>query len=231
MPRDAFRNISIIGCDGAGKTALAEAFVRVGAPERGGKLDFEPEENKRNFSVTTHVTFVNWKGTTINVLDTPGFSNFLAESANMMGMTEASLLVFSATGGMKHMTERFWFMAEDLKQPLAFFINQMDIEDANFDKAVKEIEDEIKNKLLICQIPIGSDNQHRGIIDLLSNKAYFSEGAFGKLVEKEIPANLADDAATYRMGLIESIAECDDDMLAKYLEGTEPTQEELEKTF
>jgi elongation factor G len=237
MPKDNIRNLAIIGYDGAGKTAFTEALARLGAPDRASKdgstsrLDFEPEEGKRNFSITTHLTHFPWKGLTFNVLDTPGFSNFLAETANMLSMVEALVMVCSAKGAAKHLIERFWFLAEDAKLPLAFFVNQMDMEDANLAKAVKGIEDEIKTKVVVCQLPIGTDSLHRGVVDLFTGKAWTAEGSFGKMNEKEIPADMKDEAAQYRTQLVESIAECDDELLNKYLEGTEPTPEELSAAF
>jgi elongation factor G len=238
MPgKDPIRNISVIGYDGAGKTAFTEALSRLGAPDRASKdgstsrLDHEPEEGKRNFSVTTHVTHLQWKGNTINVLDTPGFSNFLTETANMVSMTEAAVMVCSATGAAKHLTERFWFIAEDAKLPVAFYVNRMDTEGANLEKAVKEIEAEIQARVVVCQLPIGTDTLHRGVVDLFTGKAWITEGAFGKMGEKEIPADTKDEAAVYRTKFIESVAECDDDLLNKYLEGTEPTPAELEAAF
>ena len=213
MAKDPIRKVAIIGYDGAGKTAFTEALARLGAPDRASKdgstsrLDFEPEENKRNFSVTTHVTHFPWKGVSVNVLDTPGFSNFLSETANMLGMVEAAVFVCSATGAAKHLTERFWFLAEDAKLPVCFFMNRMDTEGANLEKAVKEIESEIQAKVIVCQLPIGTDSLHRGAVDLFTGKAYINEGAFGKFAEKDVPADMKDEVAQYRTQLVESIAE------------------------
>jgi elongation factor G len=237
MPNDNIRNLAVIGYDGAGKTAFTEGLARLAAPDRASKdgstsrLDFEPEENKRNFTVSTHVTFLPWKGLTINVLDTPGFSNFLAETSNMLGMVEAAVMVCSAKRAPRHLIERCWFLAEDAKMPLAFYVNQMDLQDADLFKAIKGIEDETKAKMVVCQLPIGTDTLHRGVVDLFTGKAWIVEGAFGKLGEKDVPADMKDEVAKYRTALVESIAECDDDLLNKYLEGVEPTAEELASAF
>ena len=237
MSKDGIRNLAVIGYDGAGKTAFSEAMVRIGAPDRAGKevttsrLDAEPEEGKRNFTISTHVTFFTWNGCKINTLDTPGFSNFLAETANMIGMTEAAVMVCASHAAPRHLIERSWYMAEDKKLPVAFFINQMDLEDANFQASIKNIESEIRSRVLICQLPIGTDRLHRGVVDLFTGKAWIADGSFGKMAEKEIPADMKDEVVKARTQLVESIAECDDDLLAKYLEGNEPSAEDLAAAF
>ncbi len=237
MKTDSIRNVSVIGYDGAGKTCLIEAMVKYGSPERASKeivptrLDLENEELKRNITLSTKTTFTQWKDTHINLLDTPGFFNILGETYNTIAMTEASVLVIKATSPIKHYIERFGFLTEDRAKPMAIFINQCDLERADIDEAAASLSNEIKGKIVFISYPIGLDTAHLGVVDVLRMKAYYYQGAYGKFQEKEIPPELKDKAEELHTQLVEILAETDDALVNKYLEGTPLTEEELIQAF
>ncbi len=237
MKTEGIRNVSLIGYDGSGKTCLAEAMVKYGSPDRALKeiaptrLDLDNEELKRNLTLSTKTTFTSWKDIHINILDTPGFFNILAETSNSIAMTEASVLTIRCAKPIKHYIERFGFMTEDRAKPMAVFINQCDIERANLDEAFDSLSQEIKGKLVFISYPIGLDTAHQGVIDVLRMKAYYYQGAYGKFQEKEIPSELKDKAEELHTKLVEILAETDDELVNKYLEGTALTEEELINAF
>ncbi|MGC8926603.1 MAG: elongation factor G [Myxococcota bacterium] len=237
MKTDGIRNISLMGYDGAGKTCLAEALVKYGAPDRALKeiaptrLDLDNEELKRNITLSTKTTFTQWKDVHINILDTPGSFNFLGETSNSIAMTEASVLVIKAAKPIRHYIERFGFIAEDRAKPLAVFINQCDMERANLDEAFSSLTQEVKGKHIFISYPIGLDTAHQGVVDVLRKKAYYYQGAYGKFQEKEIPPELKDKIEELHTQLVEVLAETDDELVNKYLEGATLTEDELTTAF
>ncbi len=237
MKTEGIRNISLIGYDGAGKTCLAEAMVKYGSPERALKeiaptrLDLDNEELKRNITLATKTTFTQWKDIHINILDTPGFFNILSETSNSIAMTESAILIIKAAKPIKHYIERFGFITEDRAKPMAIFINQCDMERANLDEAFQSLSQEIKGKLVFISYPIGLDTSHQGVIDVLQKKAYYYQGAYGKFQEKEIPVELKEKTEELHTQLVEVLAETDDKLVNKYLEGTALTEEELITAF
>ena len=237
MKTESIRNVSLMGYDGAGKTCLAEAMVKYGSPDRALKeiaptrLDLDNEELKRNITLSTKTTFTAWKDHHINILDTPGFFNILAETFNSIAMTEASILVIKAAKPIRHYIERFGFIAEDRAKPLAVFINQCEMERANLEEAYASLTQEVKGKLVYITYPIGVDTNHQGVIDVLKKKAYYYQGAYGKFQEKDIPAEFKDKTEELHTQLIEVLAETDDALLNKYLEGTPLSDEEIVSAF
>lgn len=246
MKTEDIRNISIIGYDGAGKTCLAEALVKYGSPDRALKeiaptrLDLDNEELKRNITLSTKTTFTQWKDVHINILDTPGFFNILAETSNSIAMTEASILTVKCSKPIRHYIEKFSFITEDRAKPTAIFINQCDIERANLDEIMESLTQEVKKdtrsqdnkkRLVFISYPIGLDTAHQGVIDVLRMKAYFYQGAYGKFQEKDIPSELKSKAEELHTQLVEMLAETDDELINKYLEGTTISEEELIEAF
>lgn len=230
---DSIRNVAILAHDGAGKTALTEALDRLCNPERASKdgstsrLDSEPEEKKRNITLTNHLAFSTVDGVTFNWIDTPGFSDFLVEADRAARVCEGALLIVSAISGVKNQTELHWGVLESLERPVVAVVNKMDKERADFLRSVDDMEKALGCKPVALHLPIGVEAGFKGVVDLVSMKAHVYEGAFGKYVEKEIPAEQRAEADTLREHLVEAIAESDDQLLEKYLEAGTLTQAEV----
>jgi elongation factor G len=231
------RNVAVIAHDGAGKTALTEALLRHDAPARASKdgstshLDVDPEEVRRNFTVATHITFAEHEGTLLNLLDAPGFSDFLTDADRSMAVCEGGLLLVSAVSGVKHQTEAHWEMAADRALPLLACVNKLDKDRASFLRALDDIEKTLKAKPIALQLPIGLGESFSGVIDLITMRAHAytrkSDGRFGGFVLEDVPEQLQAEAKRLRTRLVEAVAETDDAMLEAYLDGREPGEEAL----
>jgi elongation factor G len=233
----SIRNIAVVGHGGTGKTSLCESFLFVsGKSERLGRvddasscMDFEPEEQKRRVSISLAANFVEWEKHKINFIDTPGDSNFAYDIKCSMSVVENAVIVVDAVGGVEFQTQKVWELAEEFKLPRLIFINRLDRERANFDTALASIKNKFKKKATPVCVPIGSEDKLNGIVDLISMKAYLfsdNKGA-GKVVD--IPAEMKDDAKIMRDSMVEDIAEADDELMNKYLEAGELSDEELKK--
>src|SRR5690242_5967663 len=230
------RNIAVIAHDGAGKTALTEALLRHDAPARASKdgstshLDVDPEEAKRNFTVATHVTFAEHDGTLLNLLDAPGFSDFLTDADRSMAVCEGGLLLVSAVSGVKHQTEAHWEMAAERSLPLLACVNKLDKDRASFLRALDDIEKTLKAKPIALQLPIGLGDSFSGVIDLITMRAHVyakGDGKFGGFKDEDIAEQLVAEANRLRTRLVEAVAETDDAMLEAYLDRREPPLEAL----
>lgn len=229
------RNVALISHGGAGKTSLAEALLyTAGAINRLGKVDagttktdFDAEEIKRKITINTSLAPVEWKGVKINLLDTPGFFDFIGEVAGALRVADAAIVVVSATSGVEVGTEKVWSYADENNLPRLVFVNRMDRENANFSKVLAQLQEFFGLSVVPMQLPLGAEASFKGIIDLVKMKAFtFSEDE-KKLTEGEIPADLLEAAEENREKLIEAVAESDDDLLLKYLEGEPLTDEEI----
>src|SRR4051812_41611153 len=231
------RNVAIIAHDGAGKTALTEALLRHEAPARASKdgstshLDVDPEETKRNFTVATHITFAEHDGTLLNLLDAPGFSDFLTDADRSMAVCEGGLLMVSAVSGVKHQTEAHWEMAVERVLPLLACVNKLDKDRASFLRALDDMEKTLQAKPIALQLPIGLGDSFSGVIDLVTMRAHAytqkTDGKFGGYVEEDIPEQLMPEAKRLRTRLVEAVADTDDAMLEAYLDGREPSEAAL----
>ena len=235
---DQLRNVAIISHGGAGKTTLAEAMLFLGgAVDRFGKvddgtstMDYDPDEVKRKISINASVAPVEWNGHKINLIDTPGYSDFVGEVVGALRIADAAMVLVDAVSGVEVGTELTWRHADESKLPRVIVVNRMDRENANFEKALGSIRDIFGNHAVAAQLPIGEGDKFRGVADIIHMKAFVWNDASGKNVtESPIPDELADTALELREKLVEYAAESDEELLNKYLEGEELTQEEFER--
>ncbi len=228
------RNIALVGHGGAGKTSVAEAILftggattRLGRVDDGSSvMDFEPEEMKRNVSISSSFHHLKWKKHRVNLIDTPGDANFFSDTRSCLQGADGAIVVVGATDGVKVQTEQAWDVADELEMPRMIFINMMDRERADFFGTVKDVAKTFKPRPVALQVPIGAEDNFKGIVELISQKAYVY-GENGKSSAGEIPAELQEQVASQRETLIENIAEADDTLLEKYLDGQTLTEEEL----
>lgn len=234
---EKLKNVGIVAHGGAGKTSLAEAFLfNAGAVNRLGRVDdgtsttdFEPEEIKRKVTITTALAPCEWHEHKINFLDTPGYADFVAEVKGALRAVDTALVVLCAASGVEVETEKVWKYALAADVPRIVFVNKMDRENADFMNVVSQMKNSFEGASIVpVQLPIGAEESFKGIIDLVNMKALIPSNAQGtQYKESDIPADLMDKANEARQALIESAAESDDDLLAKYLDGEELTGDEV----
>ena len=228
---DRLRNVVLIGHSSSGKTSLAEAVLfNTGAIPRRGLVDdgntasdFDPEEIRREISINTSVLMCEYNGFKINVLDTPGFLDFAGEVKGATVAVDAAVVTVDAVSGVEVGTELVWSFADEVSLPRAIFVNKMDRENANFEQTVNQIGEAFEVSTVIMQLPIGSQDSFRGVVDLVEMKAFVGEDAS----EESIPADMQDAVEEYRMQLVEAAAEGDDELIMKYLDGEELTAGEI----
>ncbi len=231
------RNVGLFSHGGAGKTSLLEAMLfaakatnRMGRVDEGTTVsDYDPDEVKRHISVQLAVAPIEWQDNKINAIDVPGYAEFIGEVKAAMRVTDSALLLIDASAGVEVGTEQVWKFAEERGCPRLIFVNKMDRENADFNMAFHSAQSVLGKKCAPLQMPIGSQQSFRGLIDLLQMKAYMYQpgDTSGKYTEADVPADMREDAARGREWLIERIAETDDDLTLKYLEGEELTMDEL----
>ena len=228
------KNVVLVGQGGVGKTMLAEAMLHLtGKTSRLGghagtkpTLDYDTEESERGISISTSIAPISWKGTRLNVLDAPCYPDFVGDAYTAMSAAENALFVVDAASGPGTVTTRLWYAAEDQSLARALFINRLDRPDADYDTAFSELQDRFGNNLGPVTIPMGSGEAFSGVIDVVHMKARSLKN--GKEVVSDIPDEYADAAEDARSQLTELVVEADDELMMKYLEGEEITQEELE---
>ena len=231
---DSLRNIAFASHGGAGKTSLAETMLfnagiinRIGRVEDGNTaMDFEPEELKRNISLSSGFHQFNWKKHIVSLIDTPGDQNFFSDTKSCMQAADSTVIVVDAVDGVKVQTEQAWDFAETFKLPCIIFINKLDRERADFMRAFKDAAECFEPKPMIIQIPIGSEENFNGIIDLVSMKAYTYDTK-GKATKVDIPSDMQDMVSEEREALVENVVESDDELLERYLEGEPMSDDEI----
>ena len=231
---DKIRNIGVFAHGGAGKTSLTESMLfAAGAVTRLGKVDegttttdFQPEEIKRKITINATLAPCEWKNHKINIIDTPGYSDFIGEVKATIRAVDAALIVLCAVSGVEVQTEVGWELASNAGIPKVAIINKMDRENANFYRVLDNMKSTFSENVVPIFLPIGAEASFSGIVDLVRMKA-LSFDATGKVTESDIPADLQDSTGTYREAMVEAAAEADDSLLEKYLEGEELTQDEV----
>lgn len=233
---DRLRNVGIIAHGGAGKTSLTESLLfNTGATTRIGRIadgttitDFEPEEIKRKVTISAALAPCEWQESKINFIDTPGYADFVGEVKGVLRAVDSALVVLCAAAGIEVETEKVWKYSTELDLPKIVFINKMDRENADFYRVVQDMREKFGARILPIQIPIGAEDNFTGIIDLLKMKAIKPANKLGnQYMEEEIPADLMETAVDLRQKLMETVAETDDELLNKYLDGTELSNEEM----
>ncbi|NWF97375.1 MAG: elongation factor G [Nitrospirae bacterium] len=232
---DKIRNVAVIAHGGAGKTSLIEAMLfDAGSIDRLGSVldgttttDYEPEEIERKITITSSLAFCNWNNCRINLVDTPGFINFLEDTRGCLRAVDGAIVIVSAISGVKAETQKIWKYASEFELPRIVFVNKMDKDMANFQRAIGDVEKAFGVDALALQIPIGAGDSFSGIIDLIKMKAYKFTST--KPEETEIPQEFQAEVEDYRKKLVEKIAEADDTLLERYLEGGSLTDEEIIK--
>jgi len=222
------RNIALVAHSGAGKTSMAEAMLYMaGVTKRHGKveegntvMDFEPEELKRTASISSGFAQFGWEKHTISLIDTPGDQNFFTDTKLCMQAADGAVIAIDAVDGIKVQTEQALEFAKDYDMPCMVFVNKLDKERADFAKNVQEATELFDIKPIIAQLPIGKEAGFNGIVDLIAMKAYTYDNS-GKASVVDIPADMQDQVETEKEALIENIAEADDALLERYLEGEE----------
>ncbi|WP_029233458.1 elongation factor G [Butyrivibrio sp. VCB2006] len=247
-PLERTRNIGIMAHIDAGKTTLTERILyytgvnyKIGETYEGtATMDYMAQEQERGITITSAATTCHWtlqqNGKTkpgalehrINIIDTPGHVDFTVEVERSLRVLDGAVGVFSAKEGVEPQSENVWRQADGFNVPRMAFINKMDIIGANYFGAVEQIRNRLKKNAIMIEIPIGAEDQFMGVIDLFEMQAYIYNGDKGEDVQiGEIPADLKDDAELYHSELVEKICDLDEDLMMKYLEGEEPSVDEL----
>jgi len=235
---DKVRTFALVGHGDAGKTSLTEAMLydanmttRLGKIEQGNTVtDYDPKEIKRGISINSSLAYLNWKDATFNIIDTPGYLDFIVDTKSSLRVVDCAIMVVCGVSGVEVQTEKVWDYAEEFQLPRIFFINKLDRERADFDGVVNMIKENFGSNTVPIQLPIGREENFSGVIDLLKMKAYyFHSNPDGKnqVEEKEISEDLKGKAAEYRQKMVEAVAEFDDEILMKYLEGEELSEQEI----
>jgi elongation factor G len=230
---EKIRNVVLLSHSSAGKTSLAEAMLYgAGAISRLGSVtdgtttsDYDPSEIKRQISINLSLLPSQWKDCKINLLDTPGYPDFVAEVKEGLVVSEAAVIVVCAVSMVEVGTEQVWKYAADANLPRFIFVNKMDRDNASFFNALKDIQAKLDARCLPIQLPIGSQKDFQGVVDLVTKKAYTGN----PLKEAEVPESLRNDIDSYREKLIEAVVEVDDELIAKYLEGEEISEEQIHR--
>ena len=234
-PED-IRSIALISHGGAGKTTLNEAFLfDAGLISRMGRVedkntvsDFDSEEQKRGISISTSLSTIPYKNKTLYILDTPGFADFVGEQRCAMRVADGALVLVNATAGVEVQTQSVWDFAETFETPAIFFVSKLDRENTDFDNVVADIQENISDRAVPLYLPIGSQLNFKGVVNVLTGKSYMYNGDGSKdYTEGEVPADMADTVAAARETLIERAVEADDELMMRYLDGEELSTDEL----
>lgn len=240
FPLEKTRNIGIMAHIDAGKTTTTERILfytgkthKIGETHDGAsQMDWMEQEQERGITITSAATTAQWKGHRINIIDTPGHVDFTVEVERSLRVLDGAVTVLCAKGGVEPQSETVWRQAEGYGVPRMIFVNKMDIMGADFYRVVDMVKDRLKANAVPVQLPIGKEEDFKGIIDLITMKAEIYEDELGTVIDEEsIPENMLDEAKEWREKMLESVAECDEDLMMKFLEGEEITEKEIKSTI
>jgi len=231
MPIEAgkIRNVAVVGHRGTGKTSLVEALLyqaeatnRLGSVEAGTTVsDWEEDEQRRQMSISATLSHCEWQGRKINLIDTPGDSGFQADTVASLRVVEGALVVVSGVMGVEVNTSRVWNRAEDLELSRVIFVNMLDRERADFFRVLAALGEQLSDRCVAIQLPIGAEHELRGVVDLLHNCAYLDPSGAREGDPVEIPADLAETVAEHRTKLLDAVVETDEALMERYLGGEE----------
>lgn len=236
FPLEKTRNIGIMAHIDAGKTTTTERILfytgrvhKIGEVHEGAAtMDWMEQEQERGITITSAATTAQWQDNRINIIDTPGHVDFTVEVERSLRVLDGSVTVFCAKGGVEPQSETVWRQADKYRVPRMAYVNKMDIMGADFYNVVSMMKDRLHCNAVPIQLPIGSEDKFKGIVDLVKMKAFMYYDDLGKDIrEEEIPADLKEKAEKYHHELMESVAESDEDLMMKYLEGEELTIDEI----
>jgi len=233
-PTENIRNVVLVGHGGAGKTSLAEAMLfRTGAVTRMGKVtdgntvtDFDEEEHRRGISVSTALAPLEWDGCKINILDAPGYADFVGEMRAAMRVADLALFVVSGVEGIEVQTQEAWRYAEELDLPRMIVVNKLDRENSSFRTTLDALRDTFGKGCAPLNLPLGREHDFHGVISVI-DVAAFAYGPSGTFTEQDVPEERRARVDEVRTDLLDSVAETDDDLLERYLEGGEISREEI----
>jgi len=235
-PLERTRNIGIMAHIDAGKTTTTERILfytgkthKIGEVHDGGAtMDWMAQEQERGITITSACTTCFWDNNRINIIDTPGHVDFTVEVQRSLKVLDGAVTVLAAKGGVQPQTETVWRQADKYSVPRMVYVNKMDITGANFMLCVDQLKNRLKANAVPIQLPVGAEDNFQGIVDLIKMKAFIHKDDLGKEVEEqEIPADMVDLAKEYREKMVESVAEQDEELMMKYLEGEELSEEEI----
>jgi len=235
-PLEKFRNFGIMAHIDAGKTTTTERILfytgkthKIGETHEGAsQMDWMVQEQERGITITSAATTCFWNDHELNIIDTPGHVDFTVEVERSLRVLDGTVTVLDAKSGVEPQTETVWRQADKYGVPRMIYVNKMDATGADFFRCIKTVRDRLKANAVPIQIPVGAEENFKGMIDLIANHAIITYDDLGTDVRiEEIPAELADKAEEYRMAMVEAIAETDETLMEKYLEGEEITEEEL----
>jgi elongation factor G len=237
IPLERIRNIGIVAHVDSGKTTVSERVLyytgvshKIGEVHEGTTVtDWMPQERERGITITAAAITCDWQGHQINIIDTPGHVDFTTEVERSLRVLDGAVVVFCGVGGVEPQSETVWHQADKYRVPRVVFINKLDRIGSDFHGVVRQITHRLGARPLLLQLPLGTEENFRGVIDLLRQKALvWEEDTLGaRFHEEAIPSDLADEAAHYREQLIETVADADDILLERYLAGEKLSEEEL----
>ena len=237
-PLERTRNIGIMAHIDAGKTTTTERILfytgkthKIGEVHEGAAtMDWMEQEQERGITITSAATTCFWKNNRINIIDTPGHVDFTVEVQRSLRVLDGSVTVLAARGGVQPQTETVWRQADKYNVPRMVYVNKMDITGANFMLCVDQLKNRLHANAVPIQLPVGAEDNFQGIVDLIKMKAFIQDDKLGEhIVEKEIPDDMKEDAEKWRATMLEAVADQDEDLMMKYLEGEELTEEEIKK--
>ncbi len=232
----AIRNVAVVGHGGCGKTQLVSAMLFVaGAVNRLGKVDdgttvtdFDDEEIARKHTLSSSLAFLEWQKTKINIIDTPGFANFLSDAKSALRVAEGALVCVDAVAGVEVQTEKLWAEAASLNLPRIVAVNRLERERASLERTLESLRRDCGREIIPIQLPIGEERAFTGVVDLVRMKAFtFAADSSGKMTEGDVPPALAERAAAAREQLIEMVAEADEQLMETFFSEGTLTQEQL----
>ena len=239
-PLERTRNIGIMAHIDAGKTTTTERILfytgkthKIGEVHEGAAtMDWMEQEQERGITITSTATTCFWRDNRINIIDTPGHVDFTVEVQRSLRVLDGAVTVLAAKGGVQPQTETVWRQADKYQVPRMVYVNKMDIVGANFMLCVEQLKTRLRANPVPIQLPIGAEDQFQGIVDLIKMRAFIHKDDLGKEIEEtDIPADMAEEAKKWRTAMIEAACEQDEELMMKYLEGEEPSEEEIKRAI